>query len=1038
MSGDRNRHIFYAEGFGYTTAQLRQIYRSGTAASTATIDTTTVPGRNFLRLPANQYLDITLPAYDRYPLTELGVNDSWAWVIQAKVYIDAASYTNVSANSFLMELMSANPGFGAFGLSPNTSTDQDNWWLRSSDSNTDYAINTNNGPQPAIPMRTVRDVKFILRIRSPGYPSFQAWAYVDDNRVAYTDNQFNMARGLSLNFKGIRLWGLNYQSGDTLWGDVIAYRVWVNDYDGDETLNRGATLTGGAALTKDVRVYDMTPTTTVGGINDFTTVGAGDPITALSTLDDNTYVASSDFEQVFRLKPGLPAQYTGDNSTTITITDSSNVYGFNYMHWGKDLDLSNTRYKISASDGSDKTYRFRYYRLLLSSYNGSTANIPGIATLNGIQLYDEYAALLQFPAGSTMRLNSAGGLTAVETSGSIVNTTVHTALLNTQLGNVNTWNTINALTGADIRINSVVAEYIIDCGVGNIAPNWAYFGITQSQGNTSRLFSAALFGSNDNSSWMLLSDNYDTMSASGNGTTDLLINSRHPNFLIPRPAGMTKSLFMAEPLGEGFTHSHIAYPGDPFAAAHYSNSGLSKTPTPFRQFKDYQFGIETLPSITATYNRPPIPTGGAALFNYPDFSSTSGLVLRGLAAVNSNEIYLTTAGTGQTGNIYRTTNQEFNYDWRMSWNMEIGGGSGADGFVLQWTEGNTLVGDYGGGLGRINLSSTKHQIMFRTWTHDSITWLKDNVVQGDYVIGTEFRGNLYYWADYNHTNSTLSIAWSTVNVKPAPQVTLTDFFFTSGTEYYVGFGAATGSATDNHRLKSWRLQGAEGLIMHLDATNDTSYPESGVTWYDLSGNENHGTFVDYPYFDTTNGRGISFDGSNDRVTIPSISATSFPSFTVAVFFYPTQVSNYRNVMDCNYLVSGVTGNYGPRLEMNSGGTLGWVYSDKNNNDWFYSHNVVGSGLPANQWHCAGITYDGGTNTSKTYYNGALTAFSRGGSGVPTGFVGTFGNVNLGAGWLGTSDRFYKGKIGIVRIYNRVLSNLEMLSIYTTDAGRLGL
>ena len=31
----------------------------------------------------------------------------------------------------------------------------------------------------------------------------------------------------------------------------------------------------------------------------------------------------------------------------------------------------------------------------------------------------------------------------------------------------------------------------------------------------------------------------------------------------------------------------------------------------------------------------------------------------------------------------------------------------------------------------------------------------------------------------------------------------------------------------------------EGLVVHLDAANPNSYPGTGNTWFDLSGNENH-------------------------------------------------------------------------------------------------------------------------------------------------------------------------------------------------------
>jgi prepilin-type N-terminal cleavage/methylation domain-containing protein len=37
----------------------------------------------------------------------------------------------------------------------------------------------------------------------------------------------------------------------------------------------------------------------------------------------------------------------------------------------------------------------------------------------------------------------------------------------------------------------------------------------------------------------------------------------------------------------------------------------------------------------------------------------------------------------------------------------------------------------------------------------------------------------------------------------------------------------------------------DGLVLHLDAGNPASYPGTGTTWFDLSGNNNNGTLIQY-------------------------------------------------------------------------------------------------------------------------------------------------------------------------------------------------
>ena len=59
--------------------------------------------------------------------------------------------------------------------------------------------------------------------------------------------------------------------------------------------------------------------------------------------------------------------------------------------------------------------------------------------------------------------------------------------------------------------------------------------------------------------------------------------------------------------------------------------------------------------------------------------------------------------------------------------------------------------------------------------------------------------------DYNYATSTMTIYYSTSNIKPgSAQHTFTGVTF-DGSNYYLGFGAATGGSDDYHVLKSMNL-----------------------------------------------------------------------------------------------------------------------------------------------------------------------------------------------------------------------------------------
>lgn len=191
-------------------------------------------------------------------------------------------------------------------------------------------------------------------------------------------------------------------------------------------------------------------------------------------------------------------------------------------------------------------------------------------------------------------------------------------------------------------------------------------------------------------------------------------------------------------------------------------------------------------------------------FNYPNFSSTTGLTEVSTAGVIGNALYLTTAINGDVGNVYRSTAIRYNRNFSFEWNFECSGGTEppADGFCLQWTPTNNTNGGVGGLVGYVTTAA--NAFLFKTFNNNSFTWYKNNVLQTTQT-GQNFYRNLFYWADYDYAASTMRIYFSTVNSKPASaNFTLTGFTFDSA-NYYIGFGAATGGSTENNILRSMKL-----------------------------------------------------------------------------------------------------------------------------------------------------------------------------------------------------------------------------------------
>ena len=225
----------------------------------------------------------------------------------------------------------------------------------------------------------------------------------------------------------------------------------------------------------------------------------------------------------------------------------------------------------------------------------------------------------------------------------------------------------------------------------------------------------------------------------------------------------------------------------------------TKTPTPT------ETPTQT-PTVTKTPTNTPSNTPNLQGFSYSNFASTTGLTLLGNAAVSSNILYLTTAANNQTGNVYRTTAIRYDRNFSTQWETIIGGGTGADGFCVQWTSTNNSTGTGGGGVGLIQAVGTINAITFLTYSNNSYNWYKNNVLQSaNSVSAGLWRQTMYFWGDYNHSAQTFALYWNTSNSKPvSANKTFTSFSFDTGS-YYMGFGSATGGANDNHELLNWSL-----------------------------------------------------------------------------------------------------------------------------------------------------------------------------------------------------------------------------------------
>ena len=200
-----------------------------------------------------------------------------------------------------------------------------------------------------------------------------------------------------------------------------------------------------------------------------------------------------------------------------------------------------------------------------------------------------------------------------------------------------------------------------------------------------------------------------------------------------------------------------------------------------------------------------------------------------------------------------------------------------------------------------------------------------------------------------------------------------------------------------------------GLIFHLDAGNTASYPGTGATWTDLSGNANHGTLVNSPTY--VNGA-LVFNGVNNYVNMGS-SISLQRDFTLEIYVYITR--------DASGLFGlGVYGTgTGLHILWNTLGSRGIIFGMYGNDLDSPSYN-----LNVGAWNHLTFTYSHSTYLKQFYSNGVL--FN---SATNTIFSGT-GQLNIGANYS-TPSTFLSGRISNAKMYSRVLTAGEVLQNYNS-------
>ena len=217
----------------------------------------------------------------------------------------------------------------------------------------------------------------------------------------------------------------------------------------------------------------------------------------------------------------------------------------------------------------------------------------------------------------------------------------------------------------------------------------------------------------------------------------------------------------------------------------------------------------------------------------------------------------------------------------------------------------------------------------------------------------------------------------------------------------------------------------DGLVLALDAASPRSYPGSGTTWYDLSGNGNNGTLVNSTFSNNV----IQFDGTNDYVSVGNVGSNSIKTVicwfsmnnvntNMALFGFGTEASNTQDVFMWGQDSNGPFG-------FNHWNGDSWGYAggeDDIKNQGFFQ--VIA------EFHFSDYT------DNRLWINGvSKTLSNQRGTNLQRTQSNNFG---IGHNGWSTASETWNGSIASVLVYDRAFTAEEVTQNYNAQKSRFGL
>lgn len=220
-----------------------------------------------------------------------------------------------------------------------------------------------------------------------------------------------------------------------------------------------------------------------------------------------------------------------------------------------------------------------------------------------------------------------------------------------------------------------------------------------------------------------------------------------------------------------------------------------------------------------------------------------------------------------------------------------------------------------------------------------------------------------------------------------------------------------------------------GLIFTADPGYTPSYPTSGTMIYDLSGfgpsGPSNGTLLNGTSFNPSNGGSLVFDGLDDYITFGETNNLNLTSEATVLHWVRWESARSPFISK-----TSSTGYY--QISIRPNRTINVESSTSEEDTPFL---LTAGQLPANSWGFLGARWNS-NGTMDGFWNGTLRGTIN--QSLPPSY-GSENNFIFGwNGVTGTGTIYGKGRIGPVHVYDRALTDAEILKNFNAQKERFGL